>query len=73
MINKDGDISIIEENSMYEKHMLTLPINLFSAVMVGYLSVKDAVAFANKELGDEEIHHWQQAIPAKRPAFYEYF
>lgn len=73
MINKDGDVSIIEENSMFNKHMLTLPINLFSAMIVGYLSVKDAVTIANKVLDDEEIRHWQQAIPTERPKFYEYF
>lgn len=28
-INKNGQVSIIETNSVSDKHMLTLPINLF--------------------------------------------
>ncbi|WP_432702739.1 GNAT family N-acetyltransferase [Lysinibacillus sphaericus] len=73
MINKDGHVSIMEANSVSEQHMLTLPITLFSAMMVGYLRVKDAVVFSQKELAEEEIQHWQQAIPSKKPTFYEYF
>lgn len=72
-INKDGHVSIREANSVSEQHMLTLPINLFSAMMVGYLRVKDAVVFSRKELAEEEIQHWQQAISSNKPAFYEYF
>jgi len=73
MINKDGHVSIIEANSVSAKHMLTLPINLFSAMMVGYLTVKDAITFGNQELADEAVSLWNKAIPAKQPTFYEYF
>ncbi|MGE7090986.1 GNAT family N-acetyltransferase [Lysinibacillus sp. NPDC048646] len=72
-INKDGDVSIIEANSIPDKHMLALPINLFSAMMVGYLSVKDALIYAKKEPVKEVVEQWQKAIPSNRPVFYEYF
>lgn len=72
-INKNGDVSIIETNSSQKVHMLTLPINLFSAMMVGYLSVKDAALYANEELAEDIIDRWQQALPSNKPAFYEYF
>gem|GEM_PF-4074489 len=54
-------------------HMLTLPINLFSAMMVGYLSVKDAVIYANQPIEEKIIQQWQWALPTEKPAFYEYF
>lgn len=72
-INNSGDVSVIETYSILEMHLLTLPINLFSAMMVGYLSVKDAVLYANEELAEDIIDRWQQALPSNKPAFYEYF
>ena len=72
-INKDGDVEKIEDNSIEDKHILALPINLFSAMMVGYLSVKDTIIFANKMVLREVIDNWQDAIPNSRPVFYEYF
>ncbi len=72
-INKDGKVSIIEANSLSDKHMLALPINLFSAMMVGYLSVQEALIYAKKDAIKEVVDTWQQAIPRNRPVFYEYF
>ncbi len=72
-INKNGQVSIIETNSISDKHMLTLPINLFSAMMVGYLSVKETVVYANQPTTKKIIEQWQSAIPTEKPAFYEYF
>lgn len=72
-INKNGHVSIIETNSTDTMHMLTLPINLFSAMMVGYLSVKEAVIYANQPIEKKMIDHWQRALPSEKPAFYEYF
>ncbi|WP_155591727.1 GNAT family N-acetyltransferase [Lysinibacillus cavernae] len=72
-INKNGHVSIIETNSVSDMHMLTLPINLFSAMMVGYLSVKEAVVYANQPMEEKIIQHWQWALPTEKPAFYEYF
>ncbi|WP_223553573.1 MULTISPECIES: GNAT family N-acetyltransferase [Lysinibacillus] len=72
-INKSGDVSIMETNFIPEMHLLVLPINLFSAMMVGYLSVKDAVLYANIELAEEVINRWQLALPSNKPTFYEYF
>jgi len=72
-INKSGHVSIIETNSIIDMHMLTLPITLFSAMMVGYLSVKDAVIYANQPVVEKVIQQWQWALPTEKPAFYEYF
>lgn len=72
-INKNGQVSIIETNSVSDKHMLTLPINLFSAMMAGYLSVKETVVYANQPTVEKVIEQWQWAIPTEKPAFYEYF
>ncbi|PKU52115.1 GNAT family N-acetyltransferase [Lysinibacillus fusiformis] len=72
-INKNGQVSIIETNSVSDKHMLTLPINLFSAMMVGYLSVKEAVVYANQSTVEKTLQRWQRALPTEKPAFYEYF
>ncbi len=72
-INKSGHVSIIKTNSIIDMHMLTLPINLFSAMMVGYLSVKEAVMYANQPIDKKIIQHWQWALSTEKPAFYEYF
>ncbi len=72
-INKNGNVTILETNSIPEMHMLALPINIFSAMMVGYLSVKNAVLYANKQLSIEHIEQWQLALPTTKPSFYEYF
>lgn len=72
-INKDGNVSIVETNSIPAMHMLALPINLFSAMMIGYLSVSEAVEYAHKQPTKELVERWQLAIPTEKPAFYEYF
>lgn len=72
-INKNGHVSIIETNSTVTMHMLTLPINLFSAMMVGYLTVKEAIVYANQPIVEKIIDQWQRALPTEKPAFYEYF
>jgi len=72
-INKDGNVSVAETNSIPEMHMLALSINLFSAMMVGYLSVMEAVKYAHQQPTKEIIEKWQLAIPTEKPAFYEYF
>jgi len=72
-INKSGHVSIIKTNSIIDMHMLTLPINLFSAMMVGYLSVKEAVMYANQPIDKKVIQHWQWALSTEKPAFHEYF
>ncbi|MFJ7950065.1 enhanced intracellular survival protein Eis [Lysinibacillus sp. NPDC096418] len=72
-INKNGIVEKIEDNSIEDMHILAVPINLFSAMMVGYLSVKDTIIYANKAVTKEVIDTWQEAIPIGRPVFYEYF
>ncbi len=42
-------------------------------MMIGYLSVSEAVEYAHKQLTQELIERWQLAIPTEKPAFYEYF
>ena len=42
-------------------------------MMVGYLSVKETVVYANQPTVEKVIEQWQWAIPTEKPAFYEYF
>ncbi|GLC88485.1 GNAT family N-acetyltransferase [Lysinibacillus piscis] len=72
-INGNGDVQIMEENTVAPASIITLPIHLFSAMMVGHLSIKEAVMFAGQQYDKEIIDRWQQALPANKPVFYEYF
>ncbi|WP_154661581.1 GNAT family N-acetyltransferase [Bacillus ndiopicus] len=72
-INGNGEVTVVEKNSIGNNKILTLPIHLFSAMMVGYLSVQDAVIFAGQFLEQEILEQWKQALPIGKPAFYEYF
>ncbi|WP_342472297.1 GNAT family N-acetyltransferase [Metasolibacillus sp. FSL H7-0170] len=72
-ISSERKITALEEDSIDDNEILALPINLFSAMMVGYLSVQDAVMYAQRSLKQEIIGSWQQALPAGKPVFYEYF
>ncbi|WP_238600617.1 GNAT family N-acetyltransferase [Metasolibacillus meyeri] len=72
-INCDGEVAIVETGAIDNSNVLTLPINLFSAMMVGYLSVQDAVMYAQQFLKQEVIENWQQALQMGKPEFYEYF
>lgn len=72
-ISSDGQISILDGSPVEDHHVLKISINLFSAMMVGYLSVKEALFFAQKEIDEENLIAWQNALPANRPQFFEYF
>ncbi len=72
-INIDGHVSILKEKLVADEHMLKLSINLFSAMMVGYLSVKDVLKFSRWHLSNECVISWQKAIPNELPQFFEYF
>ncbi|WP_332646956.1 GNAT family N-acetyltransferase [Lysinibacillus sp. 54212] len=72
-ISSDCRVTKIEGNDVNELHVLSLSINLFSAMMVGYLSVEDALRFANTEIAQENLSDWQKALPTSKPQFFEYF
>ncbi|MEG0258475.1 MAG: GNAT family N-acetyltransferase [Lysinibacillus sp.] len=72
-INKNGKIKIIEANSVDEKHILSISINLFSSMMVGYLTVDEVLFYAKNDLVDDAKQHWKNAISSSVPSFYEYF
>lgn len=72
-INIDGHVSIMKEKLIEDEHMLKLSINLFSTMMIGYLSVIDVLKFSGWALSTERVVHWQKAIPNEQPQFYEYF
>lgn len=72
-INTDGQVSILKEKLVEDEHILQLPINLFSTMMVGYLSVLDVLKYSGCVMLKECVVHWQKAIPNELPEFYEYF
>ncbi|WP_313892144.1 GNAT family N-acetyltransferase [Psychrobacillus sp.] len=72
-INKFGEIDIMEESLVETKHILSLPITIFSSMIVGYLSVKEALLYANYTLKKEAVENWMQAVRNEQPTFYEYF
>ncbi|MFE8698643.1 enhanced intracellular survival protein Eis [Cytobacillus sp. FJAT-53684] len=72
-IKKDGDVEIVQDRFIERKRILFLPISLFSSMMVGYLSVKDTLLYAEYSLEKETVENWQHALPIGQPVFYEYF
>ena len=72
-INKDKKIEIIEESLEDEKHILSLPINIFSSMIVGYLSVNEALVYAKYSLDKETEENWRRAVPINPPSFFDYF
>jgi predicted acetyltransferase len=72
-ISSGGHVSIIDEKVIEDQYVLELSINLFSALMVGYLSVKDALLGCPKKIAETIVMDWQKALPDSRPVFYEYF
>ncbi|MCK1996915.1 GNAT family N-acetyltransferase [Psychrobacillus psychrodurans] len=72
-INKYGEIGIIEESLIDKKHILSLPITIFSAMIVGYLSIRETLLFAKHSIDEETEEKWKNAINYDPPTFYEYF
>lgn len=72
-INKNGNIKILEVNSVEEKHVLSIPINIFSSMMVGYLTLGEVLFYAKNTLCDDARKNWENAILTFVPSFYEYF
>lgn len=72
-ISKNKELEIIEDGLIERKHILSLPITIFSAMMAGYLSVSEALHFTNHSLGKEAEENWNAAVPTNPPVFYEYF
>lgn len=72
-ISKDREIEIIHDRLIERQQILSLPIPILSALMTGYLSVSEALLYANESLGKEAVENWKSAIPNHPPFFYEYF
>lgn len=72
-VRHTGEVAVIEVDAVDTQQVLALPINLFSAMMVGYLSVQEAVMYAGQPVARVIIERWQQALQVGKPAFYEYF
>lgn len=66
-------VSIIDEEKMEEQDVLHLSINLFSAMMTGYLSVKDVLLLSQKKMTEKSRQNWEKALPVQQPVFFEYF
>lgn len=72
-IGSGGHVSIMDEDKVEDQYVLHLSINLFSAMMVGYLSVKDVLPLSGKKIAERTALNWQKALPVSFPAFFEYF
>ncbi|WP_235822751.1 GNAT family N-acetyltransferase [Cytobacillus massiliigabonensis] len=72
-ISKDGDVEVINHRLIERQHILSLPITIVSAMLIGYLSVIEALNYAIDPLGKEAEENWKSAVPINPPVFYEYF
>lgn len=72
-ISKDREIEAINDRLIEGQHILSLPITILSTMLVGYISVHEALHYAKKPLGKEAEGNWQSAVPTNPPVFYEYF
>ncbi|USK55943.1 GNAT family N-acetyltransferase [Cytobacillus solani] len=72
-ISKDREIEIVKDRLIEKQHVLSLPITILSAMMGGYLSVSEALRYANHPVRKEEEENWKSALPTNPPVFYEYF
>lgn len=72
-INKYGEIAILEESLVDKNHILSLPITIFSSMIVGYLSVRETLLYAKYTLDKEMEENWKNALTNEPPTFYEYF
>lgn len=73
-ISLNGSVhTVANEKEINERSILSLPINLFSAFIVGYLSLNQVLAYTNQTMDENIMRAWQLAIPAAHNTFYEYF
>lgn len=72
-ITKKG-IFVVENSDFIQKNELfSLPITIFSSLMVGYLSIEECIHFAKHKIDRATIKNWKQALGKSAPAFNEYF
>ncbi|ETT82420.1 GNAT family N-acetyltransferase [Viridibacillus sp. FSL R5-0477] len=72
-INREGQTEVIEMDSIPNGQILSLSINIFSALIVGYLSIAESMLYADHQLDDSALMLWNKALRTEKPAFYEYF
>lgn len=72
-INREGQTKVIETDSVANGQILSLSINIFSALIVGYLSVTETMLYAEHQLDDSALKLWNKALRTEKPSFYEYF
>ncbi|WP_144510419.1 enhanced intracellular survival protein Eis [Bacillus sp. FJAT-22090] len=72
-INKFGEIDVIEESLVDKNHILSIPITIFSSMIVGYLSIRETLYYAKYVVDKETEENWKNAIASDPPTFYEYF
>lgn len=73
-ISKQGIEKIAMENTVDLDQQLTLPINLASSLLFGYLSVADCLYQTKQTMTTSAQILWQKALINKeKPVFYEHF
>ncbi|MGE7918399.1 GNAT family N-acetyltransferase [Viridibacillus sp. NPDC093762] len=72
-INREGQTEVIEMDSVANGQILSLSINIFSALIVGYLSVTETMLYSDHQLDDSVLKLWSKALRTEKPSFYEYF
>ncbi|MGG0663612.1 GNAT family N-acetyltransferase [Viridibacillus arvi] len=72
-INREGQTEVIETDSIANGQILSLSINIFSALIVGYLSVTETMLYAEHQLDESVLKLWNKALRTEKPSFYEYF
>ncbi|MBK3493393.1 GNAT family N-acetyltransferase [Viridibacillus sp. YIM B01967] len=72
-ITNNGDVEIVESDLIVDDKVLSLSINIFSAMIVGYLTVSEAALYAKHQPHEATLMAWEQALRKEKPSFYEYF
>lgn len=72
-ITSGGHIEVVETDIIENDQVLSLSINIFSALIVGYLTVTQALLYANHQLDEKALNLWIKALKSEKPSFYEYF
>ena len=71
-INLVGEVCHCETHVSKDK-ILALPINIFSALMVGYLPLSECLNYSKHKIDSTTIENWQDALQTSRALFNEYF
>lgn len=72
-INEDAEVKVVESHLIPKEEIVVLPINIFSSMMVGYLTVSESMYYAKEKVNFKTIEMWEQALRKSTPMFNEYF